>query len=72
MSTVRKLRSNQKELHIEAEGCVINIREGLTDLKEREVTSIEILPDNHCCGERIWKLIGSVNNRIIKLKKIKH
>lgn len=72
MATVRKLRSGQKGLHIEAEGCVINIREGLTDLKGREVTSIEILPDNHYIGERIWKLIGFCNNRVVRLKTILH
>ena len=72
MATVRKLRSGCKGLHIETEGCVVNIREGLTDLRGREVTSIEILPDNHCSGERIWKLIGCINNRVVRLKKIKH
>jgi len=69
MATVRKLRSGQKGFHIEAEGCVVNIREGLTDLKGREVTSIEILPDDHYSGEQIWKLIGYVNNRVVRLKK---
>jgi copper chaperone CopZ len=55
--------------HIEVEGCIVNIRTGLKDLKGRKVTSVEILPDDHYAGERIWRLIGSVNNRVVQLKK---
>jgi len=55
--------------HIEVEGCVVNIRTGLTDRKGRKVTSIEILHDDHYCGEPIWRLYGSVNNRVVQLKK---
>jgi len=55
--------------HIEVEGCIVNIRTGLTDMKGRKVTSIEILPDDHFSGERIWRLIGSINNRVVQLKK---
>ena len=32
------------------------------------MTSIEILPDDNCIGEPIWKLIGCKNNRVIQLK----
>ncbi len=53
--------------HIEAEGCIINIRSGLTDLKKRKVTSIEIIPDNYIGGKK-WKLYGTHNNRVIQLK----
>ena len=61
----------EKDLkHIEVEGCIINIRTGLTDRKGRKVTSIEILPDDHA-GERIWRLYGSTNNRVIQLKRLK-
>lgn len=55
--------------HIEVEGCIVNIRTGLEDLKGRKVTSIEILPDDHYTGERIWRLRGCVNNRVIQLNK---
>ena len=56
--------------HIEVEGCIINIREGLHDLKGRKVTSIEILPDDHYKGEPKWKLItGKHNQRVVQLKK---
>lgn len=55
--------------HIETEGCIVNIRTGLEDTKGRRVTSIEILPDDHFSGERIWHLIGSINNRVVQLKR---
>ncbi len=40
-------RARDNLLHIEAEGCVINVRVGLTDNWSRKVTSIEILPDRY-------------------------
>lgn len=55
--------------HIEAEGCIVNIREGLQDRFGRRVTHIEILPDDHFSGENIWRLRGCVNNRVVQLKK---
>lgn len=55
--------------HIEVEGCIINIRTGLIDRLGRRVTSIEILPDDHFSGEKIWRLYGSVNNRVVQLNK---
>lgn len=54
--------------HIEVEGCIVNIRTGLIDRLGRKVTSVEILPDDHCSGDPFWKLVGSVNNRVIQLK----
>lgn len=48
--------------HIEIEGCIVNIRENLHDLKSREVTSIEIVPDDG------WELDGTSNNRVIKIR----
>jgi len=57
--------------HIEAEGCIINIREGLHDRKGRKVTSIQIIPDDHCIGEPIWKVVPKCHNiRVIQLKKV--
>lgn len=71
MATVRKLRgATRKGLHVEAEGCIVNIREGLTDLKGRKVTNVEILPDDYA-GENKWRVLGSRNNRVIQLKTVK-
>lgn len=55
--------------HIEVEGAIVNIREGLTDSHGRTVTSVEIIPDDHYVGEQIWRLRGVRNNRIVQLKK---
>ena len=55
--------------HIEVEGGIVNIREGLTDIKGRKVTSVEIIPDKFA-GEREWILSGVGNNRLIQLKKV--
>ena len=66
MATTRKINGC---LHIEAEGCIVNIREGLTDMKGRTVTSIEIIPDNYA-GEPIWRVYpGKHNTRVVQLKK---
>jgi len=65
--TVVRMRE-QKCLHIEAEGCIVNIRQELIDRLGRQVTSIEIIPDNYTVGPK-HKLIGSRNNRVITLKK---
>lgn len=57
-------------LHIEAEGCIVNIRVGLTDRDGNEVTSVEILPDDESRGGdgygRVWHLDGTANNRVIR------
>ncbi len=50
-------------LHVETEGCIVNIRVGLHNTEGQEVTSVEILADNDG-----WNLDGSVNNRVIKIK----
>jgi len=57
-----------KYKHIEANGCIVNIREGLTDRKGRQVTSIEIIPDNYA-GEKPWRVYpGKHNIRVVQLK----
>jgi len=55
--------------HIEVDGCVVNIRTGLHDNKGRRVTSVEIIPDDRFAGERVWRLYGTRNNRVVELKK---
>jgi hypothetical protein len=58
--------------HIEVEGCIINIREGLHDAQGNKVTSIEILPDDHYAGEKVWVTKPSVHNiRVIQTKKVR-
>jgi len=40
------LKPRSELLHIEAPGCIINIRVQLADVDGREVTAIEVLPDS--------------------------
>lgn len=68
MATARKL-IHGSGLHVEANRCVVNIRENLEDMKGREVTYIEILSDNYA-GENKWKLYGCANNRVVQLKTV--
>ena len=65
------IRKDGKLTHIEAKGCIVNIREGLHDRHGREVTSVTISPDDHYSGEQIWRLRGSPNNRVVQLKTVK-
>ena len=57
--------------HVEVEGCIVNIRTNLRDRLGRKVTSIEILADDHYVGEQVWKLYGSINNKVVQLKKVR-
>lgn len=63
MKTVRHLNARDNLLHIETDGCIVNIRTGLHDREGRPVTSVEILADTYV-GEE-WTLDGYVNNRVI-------
>ena len=65
-----KCYSREDYIHCEVEGAVINIREGLHDATGRNVTAVEMIPDDHYAGERIWRLKPNVRNiRIVQLKK---
>lgn len=50
-------RSRFRTLHIEAPGCIVNIRFGLTDTEGREVTNISITADQYA-GEPKWQAIA--------------
>ena len=59
----------QKTLHIEAEGCIVNIREGLSDSQGRKITVVTIIPDKEDgCGENDWQLLGKGINRVRQYK----
>lgn len=57
--------------HIEAEGCIINIQEGLRDDVGRKVTAVSILPDDRYVGEQTWELKGHAHNRVIRTGRIR-
>lgn len=53
---------------MEADNCVINITEGLTDRYGRNVTSITVSPDRYA-GEPKNIRFGYFNTRVVTLKK---
>jgi len=61
---------HKKAYHLEVEGAIINIREGLFDRFGRRVTEISIIPDKYA-SEPVWRLIGYSNNRVVQLKNVK-
>lgn len=67
-------RARDKLLHIETDGCIVNIRVGLTNTEGQRVTSIEILPDGEGRGGDgeggIWQLAPECvsNNRVIRIQ----
>jgi hypothetical protein len=62
--------ARDKLLHIETDGCIVNIRVGLTDSEGRRVTSVEILPEDETRAPDLdghyWHLDGHVNSRVIR------
>ncbi len=46
-TVVHNSKSRDPLLHIEAEGCIINVRVGLRDSGDHPVTSIQIMPDKY-------------------------
>ena len=69
MRTIKFDKNNRSGnlLHIEAEGCIINVRVGLVDMIGQKVTSVEIVPDK----PEGWEMGGasSVSNRIVQRSK---
>lgn len=49
-------------LHIETDGCIVNIRVGLHDVEGREVTSVQVIPDQ--TTDATWVRDGA---RVIRL-----
>ena len=64
MAMSRKLHGHKKGLHIEAEGCIINIYEGLYNTEGKQVTAIQVIPDK--LEEEEWEVLGDSNIRVIK------
>lgn len=41
---------SDNQLHIETDGCVVNLRVGLTDIEGRPITRVDVLPDSEYRG----------------------
>lgn len=52
------LPRKEKLLHIEAEGCIINVTIGLIDMDGHKITNISIITDQYA-GEQQWSVAGS-------------
>lgn len=56
-------------LHIETDGCIVNIQVGLHDADGRQVTSVRIIPDDESRGGdgegRIWQHVDG--SRVVRL-----
>lgn len=65
-TVVHHTQGRENLLHIETDGCIVNITCGLTDSEGRQVTSVEVLPDAYV-GEE-WDLAPEAvcNTRVIK------
>jgi len=70
MASVRKLGYGRKGVHVETEGAIVNIYEGLTDRRGRKVNTIEIIPDESADEPR-WRVYGSHYSRVVQLKNRK-
>jgi hypothetical protein len=62
--------SEGQSLHVETPNGIINIRTGLSDARNREVDSIEVIPSNYA-GERKVIRSGYGNTRLIRLRTVK-
>lgn len=60
-----KPRNKYRTLHIETDFGIVNIRIGLTDHAGKNVTSIEVIPDNYA-GEPKITLDGASHTRLIQ------
>ncbi len=71
-TVVLNKRSKHDVLHIEAPGCIINIRHGLTNRDGQAVTSINVIPDDHYAGEKAWRVVADgwdasgINVRVVE------
>lgn len=56
---------------VEANNCLIVIKENLTDTNGRNVTSVQIIPDNYAGEAKNIRIGARPNVRVITLKKKK-
>lgn len=66
MKTILFSEQNRSDniLHIETEGCIVNIRIGLTDINGRKTTNISVIPDRGK-GEE-WQIEGETGIILVK------
>lgn len=67
----RQTVKNDDTLHVETPNGIVNIRAGLTDMRGRSVDSIQIIPDNYAGENKVVRVGGCPNVRLIRLKTVK-
>lgn len=75
MKRIQFYNTNRSDnlLHIETEGCIVNIRVNLTDVGGRAVTNISVIPDRQK-GEE-WEVVSTSESQeygSVNVKKVKH
>lgn len=60
-----------KNVHIEAPGCVVNIRTGLVDTEGRAITVISVRADHGIAGETDWELpdCSDIHHTTVRVRK---
>ena len=66
---MRSYKHDSNTIKVEANNCLVVIKENLTDMKGRNVTSIQIIPDNYAGEPKNIRVGAKPNVRVITLKK---
>jgi len=56
-------------IKIEADNCLVIVKDKLQDKLGRNVTSVQIIPDKYVGGNKVIRVGGCANVRCITLKK---
>lgn len=58
-------------LHIETDGCIVNIHVGLTNLRGQQVTRVDVIPDGKSRGGdgqgRVWEIHPDDGNGVSRV-----
>jgi hypothetical protein len=66
---MRAYKYNKRTYKVETKNALIVIEDNLTDMKGRNVTSVQIIPDSYAGENKCIRVGGSANVRVITLKK---
>lgn len=55
------------KLHVETDGCIVNITVGLRNLEGCQVTRIDVLPDDEVRGGK-WKMVQGSYATLVELR----
>lgn len=63
-------RNRHDVLHVETDGCIVNIRPGLSDTDGHQVTSVEIIADDYCEEGGRWHVNDDPHQTRTKVRVI--